>query len=106
LRSTGRAVLVSTHNLAEAEQLADRIAILKTRLIAFDTPEALRSARGGSRLVVDVEGAAPLTIAIGSVTDVPDVVARLVMEGKRITRVVTDHRSLEEAYLDLVEGRQ
>jgi ABC-2 type transport system ATP-binding protein len=107
LRSTGRAVLVSTHNLTEAEELADRIAILKTQLIAFDTPAALRSARGGSRVVVDVEGMAePMTMAIGSVAEVPDIVAKLVSEGKRIRRVVTDERSLEEAYLDLVEGRR
>jgi ABC-2 type transport system ATP-binding protein len=107
LRSAGRAVLVSTHNLSEAEELADRIAILKTSLVAFDTPAALRSARGGARLVIDVEGSPePLTFAIATAAEVPDIVSRLVGEGKRITRVVTDDRSLEEAYLDLVEERR
>ena len=38
----GRAVLVSTHNLGEAEELSDRIAVLKTELLAFDTPATLR----------------------------------------------------------------
>ena len=56
LRADGRAVLVSTHNLAEAEELADRIAILNTRLIACDTPRRLREQRRGGRLVIDVEG--------------------------------------------------
>ena len=50
LRSEGRAVLVSTHNLAEAEELADRIAVLKTELLAFDTPAALRRPRAGRRV--------------------------------------------------------
>jgi ABC-2 type transport system ATP-binding protein len=34
LRSEGRAILVSTHNLGEAEELSDRIAVLKTDLLA------------------------------------------------------------------------
>jgi len=34
LRGEGRAVLVSTHNLAEAEEVATRIAVLRTRLLA------------------------------------------------------------------------
>ena len=99
-------MLVSTHNLAEAEELADRIAILKTSLVAFDTPGALRCARGGGRVSINIEGSAhPLTFAIKTVAEVPDIVATLVAEGRRITRVSADERSLEETYLDLVEGR-
>ncbi len=56
LRADGRAVLVSTHNLAEAEDLADRIAILNTRLIAYDTPRRLREQRRGATLIIDVDG--------------------------------------------------
>ena len=56
LRADGRAVLVSTHNLAEAEDLADRIAILNTRLIAYDSPRRLREQRRGGTLIIDVEG--------------------------------------------------
>ena len=50
LRADGRGVLVSTHNLAEAEELADRIAILNTRLLACDTPRRLREQRRGGTL--------------------------------------------------------
>ena len=35
-------VLISTHNLDEAERLADRVAVLQRRLIAIDRPAALR----------------------------------------------------------------
>ena len=45
-RAAGCAVLVSTHNLDEAERLADRVAVLQERLIALDTPAALRRRRG------------------------------------------------------------
>src|SRR4029450_5776158 len=54
LRSEGRAILVSTHNLGEAQELADRIGVLKTQLLAFDTPTALRQARAGTRVVIEL----------------------------------------------------
>ena len=102
LRTQGRAILVSTHNLGEAQELSDRIAVLKTRLLAFSTPAELRRSRAGGRVIVDLEGEAPIEMAINDTSDVPVIVARLVSEGKRIVRVVPDQRSLEDAYLDLV----
>jgi ABC-2 type transport system ATP-binding protein len=103
LRQQGRAVLVSTHNLAEAEALSDRIAILKTSLLAFDSPSALRRLRGGGRVVIDLEGRGdPIETAIADISEIPAIVAKLVAEGARITRVNAEQRSLEEAYLDLV----
>jgi ABC-2 type transport system ATP-binding protein len=41
LARDGAAIVVCTHNLAEAELLAGRIGILKTRLLAFDTAHGL-----------------------------------------------------------------
>ena len=107
LRSEGRAVLVSTHNLAEAEELSDRIAILKTQLLAFDTASVLRTARGGSRVVVELQGSSDrLNIPINEVTEIPAVVAKLVAGGARIMRVTPDQRSLEDVYLELVGGER
>ena len=103
LRSAGRAILVSTHNLAEAEELADRIAVLKTQLLALDSPATLRQATAGSRVVIEVEGsAAPIEQSIDSTADIPDIVAALVAQGKRIVRVTPAQRSLEDVYLELV----
>jgi ABC-2 type transport system ATP-binding protein len=124
LGAEGRAVLVSTHNLTEAEELSDRIAVLKTRLLAFDTPQKLRERRGSGRIVVEVEGdaaawrtaadgiaAAPaaadgstLTLPMTDLDRVPDVVAALVAAGARIRRVEARHPSLEDAYLALVKA--
>jgi ABC-2 type transport system ATP-binding protein len=122
LRAEGRAVLVSTHNLGEAEELADRIAIVNTRLLACDTPRALRDRRRGGHVVLEVEGeASRWTAALRSAgagepraegdrlivktkdgADVPDLVAALVGAGARVRRVVPHGGTLEEAYLDLV----
>ncbi len=122
LRQEQRAVLVSTHNLAEAEELSDRIAVLKTRLLALDAPTALRNRMSGSRVTIDVEGDAArwsaavgtiggaaaatagtrLTVTVPDLSVVPDLVSSLVSAGARIVRVVPDQRTLEEVYLDLV----
>ena len=122
LAREGRAVLVSTHNLAEAEEISDRIAILNTRLMAVDTPERLRADRSGAGAIVQVEGpAAPwrttveragataieaegstLSMNLADVSGIPSIVAALVWAGARIRRVAPRQRSLEEAYLSLV----
>ena len=102
LRSEGRAILVSTHNLGEAEELSDRIGVLKTDLLAFDTPASLRTARSGRRVVIELEGRTRQELAIGELAEIPAIVARLVGEGARIIRVTPEERSLEDAYLDLV----
>ena len=124
LRQEGAAVVVCTHNLLEAEQLADRIGVLRTRLMALDTPAALRRRLDGTaRVAIEVEGAADvwrplvaplageiaadgsalqLTLADG--VGVADVVAALVGAGARVSAVQRASRSLEEAYLALVDG--
>jgi ABC-2 type transport system ATP-binding protein len=103
LRSEGRAILVSTHNLAEAEELADRIGVLKTQLVAFDTPARLRQAQARSRVVIELAGSTErIDKAIDSLDDIPAIVAALVADGQRIVRVTPTERSLEDVYLDLV----
>jgi ABC-2 type transport system ATP-binding protein len=123
IRAGGRAVLVSTHNLAEAEDLADRIAVMNTRLLACDTPRALRQRRQDPALVLEIDGGAGpwagtiaetgatvrrldgerVLIALHPGTGVPDLVASLVRAGARIRYVAPQEQSLEDAYLDLVQ---
>jgi ABC-2 type transport system ATP-binding protein len=126
LRKEGAAVLLSTHNLAEAEALCDRIAVIRTQLVAVDTPRALRERQFVRRLRVRLAaGAAECLVALRSealVRDVrkegddllsvllvdpdrdrPRLVARIVAAGGQILEVREDERSLEDAYLSLVE---
>ena len=102
LRQEGRAVLVSTHNLAEAEALADRIAVLKTRLLALDSPAALRSRGAGFTVAIEFEDGSKQSIGIRDLSETADVVRSLVNAGKRIVRVAPDRRSLEDVYLSLM----
>jgi ABC-2 type transport system ATP-binding protein len=49
LKSAGRAVLLTTHDMAEAEQLCDRIAVIASgRIVAMGSPGELIADSGGS----------------------------------------------------------
>ena len=68
-RAAGCAILVSTHNLDEAERLADRVAVLHGRLLALDRPAALRQRLMTGRVIVRVAGdaASALDVARASI---------------------------------------
>lgn len=125
LRDDRRAVLLSTHNLDEVERVADRVAVLRTRMVALDTPAALRARLFGARLRVVVAGPAEpfakaaagpetsevsidgraLSIAMTDPTGgAPAVVRRLVAAGAAIESVVPEEPSLEQVYLRLLES--
>lgn len=124
-KAEGRVVLLSTHNLAEAEELSDRIAVLRTRLVALDSPDALREA-GATRLVrvraeawdqglfrkiedefyvlsVTQQSDQVARFCLEDPTDDrPRLVAFLVEHGVEILEVAEETRTLEDVYLDLV----
>jgi ABC-2 type transport system ATP-binding protein len=86
LRGDKRAVVVSTHNLAEAELLSDRIAIIRRgRLIEQGTPAEMKQ-RVLGRAVMEVRLTQPLD---GHLRVVPGT-ARLIQSGDRWFRYETD----------------
>jgi len=124
LQTEDRAVVVCTHNLDEVERLATRVGVLRTRLLAIDTPQALRARLFGTRVRVVLDGdAAPFAAMLrsGGITDVradgsslsvvpngatatPDLVRMLVEAGARVESVVPDTPSLEDVYLRVLDG--
>jgi ABC-2 type transport system ATP-binding protein len=121
LRDEGRAVLLSTHNLDEVERLASRVAVLRRRLVALDTPAALRARLFGERVRITVsrnaEALAALlrqtigeevilsdrTLAVRGGAAVPNMVRRLVAAGADIESVIPESPPLEEVYLRLLQ---
>ena len=126
LRQRGRAVVVSTHNLAEIERLADRVALIRRTVVAIGEPETLRREVFGRRLRVRIaEPAASMPalaaaaaraggrdVAIdGSVLSMtlesmdgqtPAVVRALVEAGAHIREVGDEQAALEDVYLKLI----
>jgi ABC-2 type transport system ATP-binding protein len=122
LRDDGKAILLSTHNLDEVERVADTVAVLRTRLIAVDSPAALRQRLFGARLRVELAAAAApyaAALAAAGITDVhadraalsietngqattPEIVKRLVEAGAPIESVTREEPALEEVYLRLL----
>ena len=55
----GTTVVLTTHYMEEADRLCDRIAIIdRGRIIALDTPEALKAGLGGDRVILEVPAGA------------------------------------------------
>jgi ABC-2 type transport system ATP-binding protein len=59
LKSEGRTVIYCTHNLAEAQSLCDRVAIIKRALIRVGTPRELQQALYGRKVEIRVTNAEP-----------------------------------------------
>jgi ABC-2 type transport system ATP-binding protein len=127
IRTEGRGVLIATHNLDEAERVADRIAVLQTRLVALDTAAALRrslygarvrvvlsgvvgesagrfadAARAGGALDVEASDGVLLCSVENADAATPGIVAALVAAGARVRAVSDDRVPLEDVYLKLV----
>jgi ABC-2 type transport system ATP-binding protein len=120
----GRTIFLSTHNLAEAEQLCHRIAVFRTRLVALDTPQNLRRQLFQREIVVELESisdrilltakelpfvrkAAPrenrLIIELADPQkNRPELVKSIVDAGGRVIAVSEQQHSLEEVYLNLL----
>ena len=56
LKKEKRTIFLNTHNLDEAERLCDRIGILKTRLVAVDSPKNLERSLYNRKTIVHLQG--------------------------------------------------
>ena len=127
LRARGHAIVLSTHNLYEAERVADRVGVLRGRFLAVASPADLRQRLFGSRALVRVAGDASAYVAAieasggrdvvvdgGSLRfaldelprAMPGVVRALVMAGAAVVEVTTEDAPLEDVYFTLVEGSE
>ncbi len=126
LKAEGRTIVMCTHNLDEADRLCDRIAVLKGRLLALDTPAALRRRIFGRKVVFHLRNATPrlrevvegfdfvqcvqvvenkLVVALDEPERRnPEIVRALVEAGAEIQFVGELRRRLEDVYLQLVRS--
>jgi len=125
LRSEDRAIIVCTHNLGEAEMMADNIAIIRRgEIVIQGTVEELkRQLLGPPRLELRLDGAVDGTVDLikdlvtidasgkdwvlyetdDAIRVNPVVLGRLSKAGHRVVTLSKVLRSLEEVYLQVVE---
>ncbi len=125
LKAEKHTIFLNTHLLDEAERMCDKIGILKTKLLAIDTPERLRQSASGTKTVIGLEAVNDsivaavkrsgswktevaenkLVISVGSPEkDNPEIVAAIGKAGGRIQSISQTEVSLEDIYLKLVRS--
>jgi ABC-2 type transport system ATP-binding protein len=125
LKKEKRTIFLNTHMLDEAERICDRVAVLKTKLLAIDPPERLRESLWGRKTVVQLEHVNDTIVAaVKKVTrnevkvednkliitvadpekDNPDIVNAIGSAGGRVQFVTALTPTLEDVYLKLVRS--
>jgi ABC-2 type transport system ATP-binding protein len=126
LKKEKRTIFMNTHNLDEAERVCDRIAVLKTKLIAVGSPEDLERSVSNRKTVVHLESNGDSVLAavkklstVKSVSksenkiildmdnpekDNPQLIRTIVAAGGNIQYVTESRSTLEDVYLKLVRG--
>ncbi|OQY26368.1 MAG: multidrug ABC transporter ATP-binding protein [Anaerolineaceae bacterium 4572_5.1] len=127
LKKEGRTILLSTHNLEEADRLCDRVAVFQSHLLALDTPLALRQQLFGRKVVFHLAEMKPQYQSILEKFDFiqeiqtieeklvitlenpeennPVLVKVLVQAGADVQFIGELRRSLEDVYLQLVQNQ-
>ena len=103
LRDLGKTVFLTTHYLDEAQQLADRVAVMRGGVIvAQGTPDELT--RGGDETEIRwVENGESKTVTTSEPTRVlHDVTGKALADGRELEGLEVRRPSLEDVYLDLV----
>jgi ABC-2 type transport system ATP-binding protein len=103
LRSLGKTILLTTHYLDEAQQLADRVAVIHAgRIVSLGTPAALigDAQRVEIRFVRDGE---PIVIATDDPTQtLHELTSEALASGGRLQHLEVRRPTLEDVYLELV----
>lgn len=122
LRARGRTILLATHDMDEADALADRVIVLQRgRVIQQGSPKELKRAVGSGRRWVRFHVAPGSLLAleglpgvvtvsreneqVGLLTSTPaELVSELVRRGVGLDELVVEGPSLEDAFLAAGEG--
>jgi ABC-2 type transport system ATP-binding protein len=124
LKKEGKTIFINTHNLDEAQRVCDRIGILRTRLLAVNTPEQLEKSVWGSKTEIQVEqvndrileairelkpkdfsieGNRIILVLDDPLKENPNFVQAIISAGGRIQYVTQLNPGLEETYLKVIE---
>lgn len=125
LKSENRTIFLNTHLLDEATRICDRVGIMKTKLLAIDTPKNLSKTVSSTKTVIQIEkindkiieavkkakpgkvevnGNKIIVEVVDAVEENPDILEAAFTAGGRIQLVTEVNPTLEEAYLKYVRS--
>jgi ABC-2 type transport system ATP-binding protein len=104
LRSLGKTVLLTTHYLDEAEQLADRVAVMREgRIVTLGTPRELTSADLEVEIRYRRNGEDVLLRTSEPTRVLHELTEEALAHGEELERLEVRRPTLEEVYLALVD---
>ena len=105
LRSLGKTILLTTHYIEEAQQLADRVAVLRLgEIVAAGTPAELTAAAPASRISYRLNGEEVVIETEDPVPFLYELTERAVRDGLRLEALEVRRPTLEDVYLTLTEA--
>jgi ABC-2 type transport system ATP-binding protein len=104
LRELGKTVLLTTHYLDEAEQLADRVAVMREgRIVRIGTPRELTSDDLEVEIRYRRDGEEILVRTSEPTRVLHEITAEAIGRGEELERLEVRRPTLEEVYLALVQ---
>jgi ABC-2 type transport system ATP-binding protein len=104
LRSLGKTILLTTHYLDEAQQLADRVAVIRAgEIVALGTPAELIGITGKTEIRHRLNGELVVVETEEPTRVLHELTARALAEGRELEQLEVRRPSLEDVYLELVE---
>jgi ABC-2 type transport system ATP-binding protein len=101
----GITVLLTTHYLEEADQLAARLAIVdRGRVVGFGTPDALKSELRGDAIYVDLAGDRAYNGVVQAALDRVDGVREIVLDGRALRARADDGGRAVPSVLQALEA--
>jgi ABC-2 type transport system ATP-binding protein len=107
LRSLGKTILLTTHYLDEAEQLADRVALLREGVIVREgTPAELTSGTEETEIRYRLNGREVVLHTSEPTRVLHELTAEAVAEGRELEGLTVRRPTLEDVYLTLTASEQ
>ena len=105
LRSLGKTVLLTTHYLDEAEQLADRVAVMRDgRIVMIGRPRELTTAELEVEIRYRRDGEEVVVRTSEPTRVLNELTSEALAHGEELERLEVRRPTLEEVYISLLDG--